>query len=74
VSRGPDSAGGAITVVLDDPVTGAVLGTVAVLPTASKYAYTTVTGPLSGATGRHDVYLVFTGNLNLETFSLGQLS
>ncbi len=64
-------AGGAgtIEVRLDSP-TGPLAGTASFAGTADKYTYTTVSAPLSGADGRHDVYLVFTGDLRVDTFSL----
>ncbi|HEV2779949.1 MAG TPA: glycoside hydrolase family 3 C-terminal domain-containing protein [Actinophytocola sp.] len=59
-----------IEVRLDDPVNGRLVGTIPVPSTGDKYAYTTTTGRLTGASGRHDVYLVFTGDLRISTFSL----
>ena len=66
-----ESAGTAsIQVRLDDPVRGPLLGTATAPSTGDKYAYTTVSTPLSVASGRHDVYLVFTGELRISRFSL----
>lgn len=59
-----------IQVRLDDPVNGRLVGTVAVPSTGGVYTYTGVTAPLTGAGGRHDVYLVFTGDLRISRFSL----
>lgn len=59
---------GSIEVRLDGP-TGQLAGTAPVPSTGDPYAYTTTTGALTGASGRHDVYLVFTGNLRISTFS-----
>jgi beta-glucosidase len=59
-----------IQVRLDDPVAGRLVGTVEVPSTGDVYAYTTAAAPLTGATGRHDVYLVFTGNLRISGFTL----
>jgi beta-glucosidase len=69
VSRADPAAGG-ITVRLDDPVHGRVLGAIPVPATGDRYAYTTVTAALAKATGRHDVYLTFDGPVNLASFSL----
>jgi beta-glucosidase len=65
-----DSTATRITVRLDDPLTGPVLGTAAVPSTGDHYAYTTVTAPLAKASGRHTVYLTFDGAANIATFSL----
>jgi len=59
-----------IQIRLDDPVNGRVVGTATVPSTGDKYVYTTVTSRISAASGRHDVYLVFTGDLRISTFSL----
>jgi beta-glucosidase len=64
------SAGdGSIQIRLDSP-TGRLVGTAAVATTGDKYAYATTTAALSGATGRHDVYLVFSGDIRISTFSI----
>jgi beta-glucosidase len=64
-------AGGAgtIEVRLDGP-TGALAGTATFAGTADKYTYTEVSAALSKADGRHDVYLVFTGDLRVDTFTV----
>jgi beta-glucosidase len=59
-----------IQVRLDDPVRGKLVGTIPVPATGDKYTYATSTATLSGANGRHTVYLVFTGDLRISTFSL----
>jgi beta-glucosidase len=59
-----------IQVRLDDPVHGKLIGTIPVPSTGDKYAYTTGSAPLTGASGRHTVYLVFGGDVRLSTFSL----
>jgi beta-glucosidase len=65
------AAGGAtLQVRLDDPATGALVGTVRVPSTGGVYAYTTVRAALSAATGRRDVYLVAAGDLRLSRFSM----
>jgi beta-glucosidase len=61
---------GSIEVRLGDPATGKVVGTASVPSTGDKYVYTTTTAALTGASGRHDVYLRFTGDLRISTFSL----
>ncbi|WAL68193.1 glycoside hydrolase family 3 C-terminal domain-containing protein [Amycolatopsis cynarae] len=63
-----DSGDAHLTVRLDDPVTGPVLGTATVPGTGDRYRYTTVTAPLAKAAGRHTVYLVFDGAVNLASF------
>ncbi|GAA4632252.1 glycoside hydrolase family 3 protein [Actinoallomurus vinaceus] len=64
------SAGtGSIEVRLDSP-TGPLAGTATVSSTGDVYKYATTTAALHGATGRHDVYLVFHGDLRVSAFSL----
>jgi beta-glucosidase len=60
---------GSIEVRLDSP-TGPLVGTAQVPSTGDKYTYTTTTAALSGAGGRHDVYLVLNGDQRLATFSM----
>ncbi|WP_253772461.1 glycoside hydrolase family 3 protein [Goodfellowiella coeruleoviolacea] len=59
-----------LTVRLDDPVRGRVVGRATVASTGDRYRYTTVTAALSGASGRHDVYLVFDAPATIATFRL----
>ncbi|WP_020659985.1 glycoside hydrolase family 3 protein [Amycolatopsis benzoatilytica] len=66
-----DSGTARITVRLDDPVRGRVLGTAVVNSTGDKYAFTTVTAALAPAAGRHDVYLTFDGPVTVSSFALG---
>jgi beta-glucosidase len=68
VSRAAAGAA-SVQVRLDDP-NGQLVGTAEVASTGDKYAYATATAALSGARGRHDVYLVLTGDLRLSTFSI----
>jgi beta-glucosidase len=63
------SGDGSIEVHLDSP-TGPLAGTATVAGTGDVYKYATTTAALHGAKGRHDVYLVFHGDLRLSTFSL----
>ncbi|GAB2755899.1 glycoside hydrolase family 3 protein [Amycolatopsis magusensis] len=49
---------------------GPVLGTLTVPGTGDRYAYVSVSAPLTGAQGRGDLYLVFGGPASLGTFSL----
>jgi beta-glucosidase len=66
------SAGAAsIQVRLDDPVHGRLVGALPVNSTGDVYSYATATAQVRGAWGLHDIYLVFTGDLRLSTFSLG---
>jgi beta-glucosidase len=62
-------AGGAgtIEVRLDSP-TGRLAGTATFQGTADKYTYTDVSTSLRNADGRHAVFLVFTGDLRVDTF------
>jgi beta-glucosidase len=64
-------AGGAgtIEVRLDRP-TGRLAGTATFAGTADKYTYASVSAPLRDAGGRHDVFLVFTGDLRVDTFTV----
>ena len=65
------AAGGTtLQVRLDDPVTGPLIGTVQVPSTGGVYSYTTVRASVAGAVGRHDVYLVPTGDLRVSRFSI----
>ncbi|MPZ79176.1 MAG: carbohydrate-binding protein [Actinophytocola sp.] len=65
VAGGP----GTIEVRLDSP-TGPLAGAATVASTGDKYAYVSTSARLRGADGRHDVYLVFTGDLRVDAFSL----
>jgi beta-glucosidase len=58
-----------IQVRLDRP-DGPVAGTLNVPSTGDEYTYREITAPLTGARGDRDVYLVFTGETRLSTFSL----
>jgi beta-glucosidase len=60
---------GTVEIRLGSP-TGRLAGTARVAPTGGVYSYATTTAALHGATGRHDVYLVFGGDLRLSTFSI----
>jgi beta-glucosidase len=62
---------GAIVVRVDDPSRGRVVGTVPVPSTGDRYAWTTVSAPLTGVAGIHDVYLTFTAPLALSRFQVG---
>jgi beta-glucosidase len=61
-----------VTVRLDNPTHGPVLGTLTVPPTGDKYTYPTVTGTLAATheRGQHAVYLVFDGPADLYTVRL----
>jgi beta-glucosidase len=59
-----------IQIRLDNPVTGPVAGTATVTSTGDVYTYTTSTASLTGARGIHDVYLVFSGDLRIASFSM----
>ncbi|MDQ3789594.1 MAG: glycoside hydrolase family 3 C-terminal domain-containing protein, partial [Actinomycetota bacterium] len=60
---------GTIEVRLDSP-TGKLVGTATSPGTADKYTYTSLSTALTGADGRHDVYLVVAGELRVDTFSM----
>jgi beta-glucosidase len=60
---------GSIQIRLDSP-TGPLVGTATVASTGDVYTYATARTPLVGATGTHDVYLVFGSDLRLSTFSI----
>ena len=66
-----DTSGGNIEIYLDSP-TGTLVGTCAVPGTGDWGTYTTVSCSVSGATGVHNLYLVFTGGsgylFNLQWF------
>jgi beta-glucosidase len=59
-----------VEIRLDHPVHGRLAGTAQISSTGDKYTYTTSTTAVSGARGRHDVYLVFTSDSRISTFSL----
>jgi beta-glucosidase len=61
-----------IQVRLDDPVNGPVIATVPVSSTGSVYNWSTVTAPVTGARGIHDLYLDFTGPAEVATFSFSR--
>ena len=63
-------AGARVTVRLDDPVRGRVLGTVTIPATGDKYAFRTVTADLAKASGKHTVHLVFDAPAVVSTFRL----
>ncbi|MET8139772.1 glycoside hydrolase family 3 C-terminal domain-containing protein [Sphaerisporangium sp. NPDC005288] len=63
------TAPGKIEVRLDGP-TGRTLGTLQVPATGGLYTYTTARTPLAKAGGRHDLYLVFTGDLRVKDLTL----
>jgi beta-glucosidase len=60
---------GSIQIRLDSPA-GPLVGTATVASTGDKYAYAITATALHGATGHHDVYLVFSGDTRLSTFSI----
>jgi hypothetical protein len=62
--------GSTITIHLDSP-TGTVIGTAAVPATGDWQTWTGVYCPLSGASGTHNVYLVYTSGMNIEWFYFG---
>ena len=67
-----DSTPTHITVRLDDPATGPVLGTLTVPGTGGKYSYTDVRAALAKVSGIRNVYLVFDGPVNLHSFQLAK--
>jgi beta-glucosidase len=69
VANGSDAAG--TIEVRRGTADGPLLGSIAVEPTGDVYTYTDVSTELSGIKrGRHDVYLVFDGELRLASFSI----
>jgi arabinoxylan arabinofuranohydrolase len=66
-------SGGNVELHLDS-ATGAMLGSCTVPVTGDWQTWVTQTCPLSGASGVHDVYLVYTGSggylFNVEWFAL----
>ena len=60
---------GSIQIRLDSP-TGPLVGTATVASTGNVYTYASTSASIRGASGRHDVYLVFVSGLRLVTFSL----
>jgi endoglucanase len=64
------NGGGNIEVYLDSP-TGTLIGTLPAPGTGGWETWNTETIPLNGASGYHNVYLVFTGGFNIQWFSFG---
>jgi arabinoxylan arabinofuranohydrolase len=60
-ARVASATGGGMIELRRDSLTGPVLGTCRVLGTGGWQAWTTVSCPVTGATGTHDLYLRFTG-------------
>jgi beta-glucosidase len=67
-----DTAPATIEVRLDNPVNGPVIATVPVTSTGGQYTWSTVTAPVTGASGIHDLYLDFTGPLEIAALSFGR--
>jgi beta-glucosidase len=65
-----DAGTATVQIRLDNPVHGRLIGTATVASTGDKYAYAPVTAALAGARGKHEVFLVFTGDLRLSTFTI----
>lgn len=61
-----------ITVRLDNPTSGRILGTVPVSGTGTRYAYADFSAAAGKVTGTHDVYLVTDGTANIHSFQLTQ--
>jgi beta-glucosidase len=55
----PASDPGTVTLRLDDPLRGPVVATLTVPTTSGRYDWARVSAPVGGATGVHDLYLVF---------------
>jgi beta-glucosidase len=67
-----DSASASIQVRLGDPVNGPVIATIPVTSTGGQYNWSTVSARVTGSvTGIHDLYLDFTGPVEVNTFSFG---
>jgi beta-glucosidase len=49
---------------------GRLVGTAEIKSTGDKYTYTTTSATVSGLSGRQDVYLVFSSDARISTFSL----
>ena len=67
------SAPTTIQVRLDNPTSGRLLGTVTVPSTGDRRTWVDQTAALQRATGRHDIYLVFTGPAAVNTVQLSVL-
>ncbi|GAA3465648.1 glycoside hydrolase family 3 protein [Nonomuraea roseola] len=61
--------GGSVEVRLGSP-TGRLLGTLEAPATGDVYTYATAMTPITPVRGVHDVYLVFTGDVRVGTFTL----
>src|SRR6202167_1595101 len=65
----PNSAG-TIQVRLDSP-TGTLIGTCKVSVTGGSQTWTTKSATLTSTTGTHNLYLVYSGDFNIEWFTVG---
>jgi glucosylceramidase len=61
------SGGGTVDLHLDSP-TGPMIGATAIVNTGGWQTWTTVTTPLTGASGSHTLYVVYQGTVNLNWF------
>jgi hypothetical protein len=61
VREASDGGGGTATFYLDSTANSPI-GSVTLAPTGGWQTWTTATGTVSGATGVHDLYVVFTGS------------
>ncbi|HEV2329971.1 MAG TPA: carbohydrate-binding protein [Verrucomicrobiae bacterium] len=64
------ASGGTIAVYLDRP-NGTLIGAMPVSGTGGWQSWTTQTIPLNGASGCHNVYLVFSSGFNIQWFTFG---
>ncbi len=65
-----NSAGGTIQILIDNPTSGTVVGTASVAGTGGWQVWTTVSGNVSGLSGKHKIYLKFTGATSGYLFNL----
>ena len=62
-----NSAGGSVDLHLDAP-TGPLIGSTPILSTGGWQTWTTATTPVAGASGVHNLYIVYQGTVNLNWF------
>jgi beta-glucosidase len=71
---GPEDGRCVVTLRLDDPLQGKVIGTVRARGYGGRYAWESAIAPLDGADGVHDLYAVFgSAGVSLDTLEFSPL-
>ncbi|MDO9153727.1 MAG: carbohydrate-binding protein [Paludibacter sp.] len=64
------TSGGTIQIMVDNPTTGKVVGTVTVTGTGGWQVWTTISANVSGLTGKQKLFLKFTGAASIYLFNI----